>query len=371
MKWWLIGTVVIFASCQKEIVVAPQPDSLPLSLFESYSNHLSEDSTIALTARLAWLDKGYDILDDTAYIRPPYHEQIRTDFGMYSVRFKGTLGEQATFSTSESRVLVDLWYDDSVSVKPVFQPIEMKDFYTFPLDASGDYVLRYMPKIDDTISQGWLTIELSPQNIMPVEGADNEDAWSRFGDPRDGGRRIHEGVDIFKRRGTPVIAASDGTVMDVSNKGLGGKQVWVKDARLPIAHYYAHLDSQYVQEESFVTQGDTLGTVGNTGNARTTRPHLHYGMYMADVGAVDPFPFIGMQRKIRRYRKYHDELPTSISFRLPWRLRQGPSSRFAIIKEGDANEDLTVIGWTNGWWHVSHQEQIGFVYEDHGLMVGL
>ena len=41
-----------------------------------------------------------------------------------------------------------------------------------------------------------------------------------------------------------------------------------------------------------VRAGDTLGLVGNTGNARNTNPHLHFGVYRSGQGAVDPLPFV-------------------------------------------------------------------------------
>jgi uncharacterized protein YgiM (DUF1202 family) len=55
--------------------------------------------------------------------------------------------------------------------------------------------------------------------------------------------------------------------------------------------YYAHLDSQTVSTGQDVKLGDTIGLVGNTGNAINTPPHLHFGIY-ARGGAVDPLPFI-------------------------------------------------------------------------------
>ncbi|RYY98431.1 MAG: M23 family metallopeptidase, partial [Chitinophagaceae bacterium] len=55
--------------------------------------------------------------------------------------------------------------------------------------------------------------------------------------------------------------------------------------------YYAHLDEQRVRPGQHVAAGDILGLVGNTGNARHTPAHLHFGIYTAG-GAVDPFPFI-------------------------------------------------------------------------------
>jgi hypothetical protein len=56
--------------------------------------------------------------------------------------------------------------------------------------------------------------------------------------------------------------------------------------------YYAHLDEQLVRTGSVVRAGDVLGRVGNTGNARTTAPHLHFGVYAAGEGALDPDGFV-------------------------------------------------------------------------------
>jgi SH3-like domain-containing protein len=55
--------------------------------------------------------------------------------------------------------------------------------------------------------------------------------------------------------------------------------------------YYAHLDKQIAEPGQRVRTGDTIGLVGNTGNARTTVPHLHFGIYTYG-GAIDPFPFV-------------------------------------------------------------------------------
>ena len=45
-----------------------------------------------------------------------------------------------------------------------------------------------------------------------------------------------------------------------------------------------------------VRAGDTIGFVGNTGNARTTPPHLHFGVYLRREGPVDPYPFVDPPR---------------------------------------------------------------------------
>jgi len=137
-----------------------------------------------------------------------------------------------------------------------------------------------------------LTITIQPTYTFPVQGKSNRDIWSFWGDPRDGGRRQHEGIDIFAARGTPVLATTDGIVRSVRNRGLGGKQVWLRDPERQQSIYYAHLDSQLVQENQRVQAGDTVGLIGNTGNARNTRPHLHLGIYKRGRGAIDPLPFV-------------------------------------------------------------------------------
>ena len=80
---------------------------------------------------------------------------------------------------------------------------------------------------------------------------------------------------------------------------LGLSYVWLYDARRGQALYYAHLDSQIVQAGVQVDVGDTLGLVGNTGNARSTSPHLHFGIYRHGEGALDPLPFIDTRRRTR------------------------------------------------------------------------
>ena len=137
-----------------------------------------------------------------------------------------------------------------------------------------------------------VSVTLAPTLGFPVSGHDPGAIRSRFGADRDAGRRRHEGVDIFAPRGTPVIAAAGGLATWVGTNELGGNVVMVRDRTRGEGHYYAHLDTQLVSEGTIVSAGDTLGLVGNTGNARTTPPHLHFGIYARGRGAVDPVPYL-------------------------------------------------------------------------------
>lgn len=126
---------------------------------------------------------------------------------------------------------------------------------------------------------------------VPVAGVAPASLQDNFGAPRSGGRR-HEGIDIFAPRGTRVLAATEGYVAKLGNGGLGGITVTVVGPG-GWRHYYAHLDRWGpVREGQWISEGSLLGYVGNTGNARTTPPHLHYGIYPEGGGAINPYPLL-------------------------------------------------------------------------------
>jgi murein DD-endopeptidase MepM/ murein hydrolase activator NlpD len=125
---------------------------------------------------------------------------------------------------------------------------------------------------------------------VPVAGVKPSRLVDTWGGARSEGRR-HEGIDIFARRGTPVLAATEGIVMRVGTNRLGGQVVWVLGPGGQ-RHYYAHLDSYGdVHAGMRIDAGKIVGYIGNTGNAATTPSHLHYGIYTAG-GAVNPYPFL-------------------------------------------------------------------------------
>lgn len=157
------------------------------------------------------------------------------------------------------------------------------------VDTDGIYVVRLQPELLRPVRYV-MTIQVGPTLAFPVQGHDAGAIRSGFGADRDGGQRVHHGVDIFAPRGTPVLAAAEGRAEPRLNR-LGGKVVWQRVPGLG-SIYYAHLDSQAVAPGAVVRRGDTLGYVGNTGNAVTTPPHLHFGIYARPGGPVDPFPFL-------------------------------------------------------------------------------
>jgi murein DD-endopeptidase MepM/ murein hydrolase activator NlpD len=202
-------------------------------------------------------------------------------------RFRAVV--EADAPASDLRVFMDLFrVPDSFQAPELVQCADSlaRELEYVALQA-GSYVLRIQPEL---LRGGRLTLTVSTHASLgfPVMGRNMTAVRSRFGAPRDGGRREHHGVDIFAPRGTPVLAAAAGRVTRVGERGLGGNVVWLRDAAHGRSLYYAHLDRYLVSEGMWVEPGDTLGFVGNTGNARTTPPHLHFGIYLRGRGPVDP-----------------------------------------------------------------------------------
>jgi murein DD-endopeptidase MepM/ murein hydrolase activator NlpD len=167
--------------------------------------------------------------------------------------------------------------------------------FSIDLLEAGDYVLRIQPPLGASAAY---SVDLSAAALLafPVAGVDGRAMWSGFGAERDGGRRAHRGVDIFAARGTAALAATDGWVTRVETTQRGGNVVWMQPLFGSMRVYYAHLDEQWVEPGEFLLAGQPLGAVGNTGNARTTPPHLHFGVYVRQPGvrggARDPADFL-------------------------------------------------------------------------------
>jgi len=157
------------------------------------------------------------------------------------------------------------------------------------IDETGMYLIRLQPELLRSSSYT-LKITAGPSLGFPTQTGRNN-IKSFWGDGRDEGHRKHEGVDIFGTFRSPVLATNDGTIVKVNENNLGGKVVWFRPKGKDYTLYYAHLDEQIARDGQNVLAGDTLGLMGNTGNARNTATHLHFGIYTFG-GAIDPLPFI-------------------------------------------------------------------------------
>ncbi len=129
---------------------------------------------------------------------------------------------------------------------------------------------------------------LVPERLLvPVDGATVSD-WNKdtyWYEPW-GASGVHKGIDIFAPTGKRVLAATGGVVVFQGNNRLGGNVVLVLGPKWRV-HYYAHMESSTVSSGDFVSRGEGIGMVGDSGNASGKPSHLHYVIL-----SVIPYPWL-------------------------------------------------------------------------------
>ena len=293
---------VLMASSACEQVEQVQDHFRDLTPHEAYEESLRQAGLDGTALASAWRVAADEALATPMAISLPFQERgyiAPEEPGAIGYRVSVPRGRkltaEVTLETDEgTRVFVDFFRvaaDEDDPARPLISTDSVPGAFEHEPWRGGDFILRLQPEL---LRGGayTVTLRLEAQLAFPVQDHGVRAIQSLFGVARDGGRRVHHGVDIFAPRGTPVLAAAEGVVNRVELTNLGGKVVWLRDPVRNANLYYAHLDSQAVRSGQRVNVGDTLGFVGNTGNAITTPPHLHFGMYRRGEGPVDPFPFL-------------------------------------------------------------------------------
>ena len=331
---------------------------------EAYQASLSDAGLTSTALGRDWILAGQQAVQAPVEISLPFREAgFITPEEPSAVGYRLTIGrgQRLTASVSlksgeETRVFVDLFRmaeNEDDPPRPILSTDSVPGTFEHEPWRGGDFLLRIQPELlrGGTYT---VTLRLEAQLAFPVDGHGVRSIQSAFGANRDAGRRSHDGVDIFAPRGTPVLAISAGRVSRVQVTNLGGKVVWVRDPIRNSNLYYAHLDSQAVSRGQEVELGDTLGFVGNTGNARTTPPHLHFGIYRRGEGPVNPDPFL------RPPRGALAEQTADLGHLGEWvrllndgiRLRATPERRGEILRELGQYTPLHVLGGSGEYFRV-------------------
>jgi len=308
------------AACTQEVERVPEVYR-PTNAHAAYLHGLIEANLGTSALGRDWIDAADVSLRDAVEVTAPFRESGYFDEAVaaavgytFTVERGQRIDAELQIDSSEPlRIFMDLFrlVDDDplapihvataatlieppaqTAAAPVGAPESVRRLRLEPL-RDGTYILRVQPELLRN-ARYTLLLTVDASLAFPVAGHTTSSIQSVFGADRDAGRRSHRGADIFAPRGTPVLAASDGVVSRATTTAVGGNVVWVSDANRNLRLYYAHLDSYTVERGQRVKVGDQLGTVGNTGNAITTPPHLHFGVYAR--GAVDPHPFLQRQR---------------------------------------------------------------------------
>jgi peptidoglycan LD-endopeptidase LytH len=335
-----------------------------LTPYEAYQESLADAGLAETALAREWLTAGRTAVDAAVPVSLPFEEEgfiTAEEPGAMAYRISIGRGQKLTAEISlnsedGTKVFVDLFRvpgSQSDPPRPVFSSDSIPTVLVHEPWRGGDYILRLQPELLRG-GQYRVLLRLDAQLAFPVEGHDARAIQSVFGASRDAGRRSHHGVDIFARRGTPVVATSTGVVSRVDNTRLGGKVVWVRDPVRSANLYFAHLDSQYVADGDRVEPGDTIGFVGNSGNAITTPPHLHFGIYRRGEGPVDPAPFL------RTPNGRLAEMTADLTRLGAWvrlanggiRLRAAPGLDAPVLRELEEHTPLRVLAGSGEYFRV-------------------
>jgi murein DD-endopeptidase MepM/ murein hydrolase activator NlpD len=124
-----------------------------------------------------------------------------------------------------------------------------------------------------------------PLFVMPTKGVWTSGFGYRWG-------VLHGGIDIANSIGTPIVAVSDGVVIDVGP--TAGYGAWVKlrhaDGTVTL---YGHVNTWLVSVGQRVMAGDQIATIGNRGNS--TGPHCHFEVLLNGTNRIDPVPWLAQR----------------------------------------------------------------------------
>jgi murein DD-endopeptidase MepM/ murein hydrolase activator NlpD len=348
----LVILLSLFTSCTNRALRTFKSDSAR----SQYQNMLESAGIHTTKIGAAWKNGAEEAISNPAELEIPM--AIQGSFKSKSIEAKAwriQLEQGSTINiavywqaSDSSKLIVDLMAGPER--KELQSYIAQNDSVNLEAHETGTYLLRIQPEL---FGEGNFQVRVqgaATYSVFPVQGKTSRAIQSIWGDIRDGGRRAHEGVDIFASRGTPVLSPVEGIVTSVRDSGLGGKQVWVRDPRRKWNLYFAHLDSQMVRNLQRVNPGDTLGLVGNTGNAKTTAPHLHFGIYQS--GAINPFPVIQNDFKAAPMLPLQEFSPLMKVKVSQANLRSEPSTRGLIVRTLAAQTPVFLIATTSEWHQV-------------------
>ncbi len=357
-------SLLLFLSCSTKEKV---PDEYrPTRAHDAYRHSLETAGLTATALGKDWIARSANALDRPVDVELPIEEIFYADpaaaFAL-GYRFGVKRGQRVEVTAefqgeSAGRLFMDLFRAAAPSSSGprvlVASAGEGEGRLEFEPRRDASYIVRLQTEL---LRGGRykVTIRLTAALGFPVAGLDVRAIQSGFGKPRDGGRRVHHGVDIFAERHTAVLAPSDSVVQYVGDGGIGGNTIWLYDAKRSMYLYFAHLETQGVVTAESVKVGQKIGTVGNSGNARTTPPHLHFGIYMRPEGPVDPVEFV------RRIRAVPEPLSADTRLLGAWArttadrvsLRATNGRRSAVLSLTEMDLPVKVLAASGGTYRVA------------------
>ena len=159
------------------------------------------------------------------------------------------------------------------------------------LEDEEQALLLEMAKKEDEIDEAKLREWLAQGGdgwLMPTVYKGVSSSFGMRWHPIDKEYKMHNGVDLPGKTGTPVIASRGGVVTTAVFHKTCGNHIWINHGN-GYKSVYMHLDTMIVSVGQYVEAGQQIGTLGNTGGS--TGPHLHFGIVENGV-YIDPMPLI-------------------------------------------------------------------------------
>jgi murein DD-endopeptidase MepM/ murein hydrolase activator NlpD len=350
----LLWSIVLFISCKSQKGLAGR------SAHAQYAEKLTDAGLDKTSMGSLWLAAANKSLQQPASISLPYKETgyFPSDKPMaagYSFAVKQgekIIASITKVSSNRTLLFAELWQlNESGGPGLVAIADTINNRLEYEAEKEGRLLLRMQPELLNSVEYT-IIINTTPSLAFPVPSSANPQVSSLWGADRDGGARRHEGIDIFAKKRTPAVASADGRVTRVEENNLGGKVVFLRPEGKDYNLYYAHLDTQSVSAGQQVRAGDVVGLIGNTGNARTTPAHLHFGIYTRS-GAVDPFPFVNNKRP------QPGAVIASTDVLNRWMRSRGnatvystPSAKGAALVNITSNQALTAVAATGTFYKV-------------------
>jgi murein DD-endopeptidase MepM/ murein hydrolase activator NlpD len=294
----LLVLLVTFSSCT---TTGPSGIFGKKTAHEAYEDKLKNAGLAETALGRQWLRIANNSITSPLAVNLPYSEtgyfsaETPTATGL---KFSAKRGEKLTIHLSKKPttgfvLYLDLWQPgntNSSSPKLIASADTTQALLQYDVKEGGLYIVRLQPEL---LVSGEYTLSITngPSLAFPVTSKVKSSIASFWGANRDAGARSHEGIDIFAPKRTALVAAANGLITGVNENNLGGKVVFLRPDDKDYTLYYAHLDEQLVQQGQRVNIGDTIGLMGNTGNAKGGSAHLHFGIY-TNGGAIDPLPFV-------------------------------------------------------------------------------
>ena len=214
-----------------------------------------------------------------------------------------TIAVTAAVTSAAWAVAGALWLDRAMSNLPRAAP---DSFSAMPSGERQPRAPSQAQPLADSAKPAYASSSIARRDDrleIPVVGIRADQLVDTFTQSRAEGSRMHDAIDIPAPRGTPVVAAAAGRVEKLFLSKAGGLTVYVRAPDGARLYYYAHLDAYApgLAEGQDVVAGSGLGTVGSSGNADPSVPHLHFAILQTEPKAawwepstaINPYPLLG------------------------------------------------------------------------------